>query len=100
VTTKEPVAALAGVPAMNDFVPGYEASGWLGLGAPRDTPANIVDALNRAIGEFNADPDMRSKLVDLGVISMTTTPAEFEKFIASEAEKWEKVVKFANIKAE
>jgi tripartite-type tricarboxylate transporter receptor subunit TctC len=100
VTTKEPVPALAGVPTMNEFVPGYEASGWLGLGAPRDTPADIVNMLNKQIGAFNADPDMRSKLVDLGVIPMTTTPAEFKKFIVSEAEKWEKVVKFANIKAE
>ena len=100
VTTKEPVPALAGVPAMNEFVPGYEASGWLGLGAPRDTPAGIVDMLNKQIGAFDADPEMKSKLVDLGVIPMTTTPAEFEKFVASEAEKWEKVVKFANIKTE
>jgi tripartite-type tricarboxylate transporter receptor subunit TctC len=100
VTTKEPVPALSGVPAMNEFVPGYEASGWLGLAAPRDAPAAIVDTLNRQIGAFNADPDMKSKLVDLGIIPMTTTPAEFERFVASEAEKWEKVVKFANIKTE
>ena len=100
VTTKEPVPALAGVPAMNEFVPGYEASGWLGLGAPRDTPAGIVNTLNTQIGAFNTDPGMKSKLVDLGIIPMTTTPAEFEKFVASEAEKWEKVVKFANIKTE
>src|SRR5579862_94725 len=100
VTTKEPVAALPSVPAMNDFVPGYEAGGWLGIGAPRSTPAEIVDKLNNEIGAFAADPDMKSKLIDLGIIPMSTTPGEFEKFIASEAEKWEKVVKFANIKAE
>ena len=100
VTTKEPVAALPGVPAMNEFVPGYEASGWLGLGAPRDTPAEIVNKLNKEIGAFDADPEMKSKLVDLGIIPMSTTPGEFEKFVASEAEKWAKVVKFANIKTE
>jgi tripartite-type tricarboxylate transporter receptor subunit TctC len=100
VTTKEPVTALPGVPAMNDFVPGYEASGWLGLGAPRDTPAEIVDKLNKEIGAFDANPEMKSKLVDLGIIPMSTTPGEFEKFVASEAEKWAKVVKFANIKTE
>src|SRR5579862_972213 len=100
VTTKEPVAALPSVPAMNDFVPVYEAGGWLGIGAPRSTPAEIVDKLNNEIGAFAADPDMKSKLIDLGIIPMSTTPCEFEKFIASEAEKWEKVVKFANIKAE
>src|SRR5580704_7751091 len=100
VTTKEPVVALPGVPAMNDFVPGYEASGWLGLGAPRDTPAEIVDKLNKEISAFDANPEMKSKLVDLGVIPMSTTPGEFEKFVASEAEKWAKVVKFANIKTE
>ena len=100
VTTKEPVAALPGVPAMNEFVPGYEASGWLGLGAPRDTPAEIVNKLNKEIGAFDADPEIKSKLVDLGIIPMSTTPGEFEKFVASEAEKWAKVVKFANIKTE
>ena len=100
VTTKEPVTALPGVPAVNDFVPGYEASGWLGLGAPRDTPAEIVDKLNKEISAFDANPEIKSKLVDLGVIPMSTTPGEFEKFVASEAEKWAKVVKFANIKTE
>jgi tripartite-type tricarboxylate transporter receptor subunit TctC len=100
VTTKEPVAALPGVPAMNEFVPGYEASGWLGLGAPRDTPAEIVNKLNKEIGASDADPEMKSKLVDLGIIPMSTTPDEFEEFVASEAEKWAKVVKFANIKTE
>jgi tripartite-type tricarboxylate transporter receptor subunit TctC len=100
VTTKEPVEALPGVPPMNDFVPGYEASGWVGLAAPRDTPADIVDKLNKEIGAFDADPEMKSKLVELGIIPMSTTSAEFEKFVAGEAEKWAKVVKFANIKAE
>ncbi len=100
VTTKEPVTALPGVPAVNDFVPGYEASGWLGLGAPRDTPAEIVDKLNKEISAFDDNPEIKSKLVDLGVIPMSTTPGEFEKFVASEAEKWAKVVKFANIKTE
>jgi len=85
---------------MNEFVPGYEASGWLGLAAPRDTPAEIVNKLNKEIGAFDADPEMKSKLVDLGIIPMSTTPDEFEKFVASEAEKWAKVVKFANIKTE
>jgi tripartite-type tricarboxylate transporter receptor subunit TctC len=100
VTTKEPVEALPGVLPMSDFVPGYEASGWVGLAAPRDTPADIVDKLNKEVGAFDADPEMKSKLVELGVIPMSTTPAEFEKFVAGEAEKWAKVVKFANIKAE
>jgi tripartite-type tricarboxylate transporter receptor subunit TctC len=100
VTTTTRVAALPGVPTMSDFVPDYEASGWLGVGAPKNTPLAIVDKLNEEINAFETDPLAKARFVDLGVVPMKTTPAEFGKFIAHETEKWAKVVKFANIKME
>jgi tripartite-type tricarboxylate transporter receptor subunit TctC len=100
VTTATRVDALPGVPTMGEFVPGYEASGWLGLGAPKSTPTGIVDQLNEQIAAFEADPLTKARFADLGVVPMTTTPAKFRKFIADETEKWAKVVKFANVKME
>jgi tripartite-type tricarboxylate transporter receptor subunit TctC len=100
VTTKEPVTALPGVPAMKDFVPGYEASGWLGLGAPRDTPAEIVDKLNKEINAALADAKTKARLTDLGCGIFAGSPADFGKFIAAETEKWTKVIDFAGIKAD
>jgi tripartite-type tricarboxylate transporter receptor subunit TctC len=84
---------------MSEFVPGYEASTY-GIGAPKNTPAEIVQKLNREINAALADPKMKARLADLGGVPMSMTPAEFGKFIADETEKWAKVVKFAGIKAE
>jgi tripartite-type tricarboxylate transporter receptor subunit TctC len=98
VTTAARSAALPDVPTVADTVPGYESSGWAGVGAPRATPAEIVSSLNRAIGEGLAEAKVKSSLADLGAAPMAMTAAEFGKFLADETEKWAKVVKFANIK--
>ncbi len=100
VTSASGVDALPGVPTMSEFVPGYEAIGWLGIGAPKETPAAIVAVLNKQINAFEADPAMKARLTDIGVIPMSTTPAEFATFIAAETEKWAKVVQFAGLKAD
>jgi tripartite-type tricarboxylate transporter receptor subunit TctC len=101
VTTPERVDFLPGVPAMAEFLPGYEAFGWIGYGAPRDTPAPSITALNKGINDAVADPAIKARLIDLGGLVMPpNTPAEFAKFIAADTEKWVKVVKFANLKPE
>jgi len=98
VTTTARSAALPDIPTVADTVPGYESSGWAGVGAPTNTPAEIVRLLNGAIGEGLADPKVKASLADLGAAPMAMTAAEFGKFLADETEKWAKVVKFANIK--
>jgi len=98
VTTAARSAALPDLPTVADFVPGYEASGWAGIGAPKDTPAAVVDRLNEAINAAFADAAMVAKLGSLGGAPMPMTAGEFGKFLAAETEKWAKVVKFANIK--
>jgi tripartite-type tricarboxylate transporter receptor subunit TctC len=100
VTTASKVDALPDTPTMSEFVPGYEANGWLGIGAPKGTPVEIIDTLNKEIAAFEADPAMKARLTDMGVIPMSTTPAEFATFIAGETEKWAKVVQFAGLKAD
>jgi tripartite-type tricarboxylate transporter receptor subunit TctC len=100
VTTTSRVAALPEVPAMDEFVPGYEASGWLGIGAPKNTPAAIVDRLAEEVVAFQSEPDMKTRLLSSGVEPLRMTPDEFGKFIAAETVKWAKVVKFAGIKAD
>jgi tripartite-type tricarboxylate transporter receptor subunit TctC len=85
---------------LGDFVPGYETSTWFGLGAPRNTPAAIIEVLNRETNAALADPKMKQRLADLGGMMLTGSAAEFGKLIADETEKWAKVVKFANIKPE
>ncbi len=100
VTTASPVEALPGIPTLGEFVSGYEASQWYGVGAPKNTPAEIILILNK---EFNAglhDPKMKARLANVGGSTMPMTPAEFGKLIADETEKWGKVVKFAGLKAE
>jgi tripartite-type tricarboxylate transporter receptor subunit TctC len=97
-TTRSP--ALPDVPTVGDFVPGYEATAWFGIGAPTKTPANIVEALNKDINAGLADPNLRQRISDLGGLPMPLSPAEFAKFIADETEKWAKVIKFAGIKVE
>jgi len=90
--------ALPDIPAVADFVPGYEASGWFGIGAPKSTPAAIVDKLNKEINAALADPGMKARIADLGGVVLPGSPADFGKLIAEETEKWAKVVKFARIK--
>ncbi|HLN38540.1 MAG TPA: tripartite tricarboxylate transporter substrate binding protein [Xanthobacteraceae bacterium] len=98
VTTVARSAALPDVPTVADTVPGYESSGWAGVGAPVNTPADIVATLNGAIGAGLADAKVQASLADLGAAPMSMTSAEFGKFLADESAKWAKVVKFANIK--
>jgi tripartite-type tricarboxylate transporter receptor subunit TctC len=100
VTTATRLEALPDIPTVSEFVPGYEASGWYGIGAPKDTPAEIVDRLNREINAALADPRMKARFGDLGVAVLPGPPAEFGKLLADETEKWAKVVRAANIKAE
>jgi tripartite-type tricarboxylate transporter receptor subunit TctC len=92
--------ALPDIPIVADFLPGYEASGWYGIGAPGNTPTNIVARLNQAINEQLADPKMVAQLAVIGALPMPMTTAEFGKFIAAETEKWAKVVSAAHIKPE
>jgi tripartite-type tricarboxylate transporter receptor subunit TctC len=98
VTTATRQQVLPDVPAVGEFVPGYEASGWVGIGAPRSTPADIVEKLNRQVNTALADPKMKARLADLGNTVFPSSPAEFEKFIAGEIDKWAKVIKFAGIR--
>jgi tripartite-type tricarboxylate transporter receptor subunit TctC len=81
-------------------VPGYEVSSWAGVGAPKATPAEIVDKLNTEINAALADPKMKARLADLGGVVLPGSPADFGKFIAAETEKWGKVIRAANIKPE
>jgi tripartite-type tricarboxylate transporter receptor subunit TctC len=98
VTTATRQPALPGVPAVAEFVPGYEAGGWYGMGAPKNTPADIIDKLNKEINAALADPKMIAALAGLGAVPMPMTPAEFGNFLAAETEKWGKVIRAANIK--
>jgi tripartite-type tricarboxylate transporter receptor subunit TctC len=99
VTTSMRLEVLPDIPTVAEFVPGYEASGWFGIGAPKNTPAEIVDRLNKEINAALADPKMKARLDDLGGVVFPGSPAAFTKFIAEETEKWAKVIKFAGIKA-
>ena len=100
VTPAQRVEALPNVPAVGEFVPGYEAAGWYGLGLPRSTPAEIIDKLNEAMNAALADPKAKARLAELGVEAKPMTPAEFAKFIADETDKWAKVIKTAGITPE
>ena len=100
VTTATRSDAFPDVPPIAQFVPGYDVSAWYGMGAPKDTPAAIVDQLNKTINAGLADPEMKKKFAALGSQPYIATPAEFGKFQVAEAEKWAKVVKFAGIKAD
>ena len=92
--------ALPDVPTLADFLPGYEATGWFGIGVPRSTPAEIIDKLNGEINAAIADAKIKAQLADFGGLPMPMTPADFGKLIAAETEKWGKVIRAANIKAE
>jgi tripartite-type tricarboxylate transporter receptor subunit TctC len=98
VTTATRSEVLPDIPTVGDFLPGYEASGWQGVGVPKNTPAEIIDKLNKAINAGLADPKLKARFADLGAEVFPTSPAELGKFIADETEKWAKVVRAANIK--
>jgi tripartite-type tricarboxylate transporter receptor subunit TctC len=98
VTTIERARTLPDVPTVGEFVPGYEASAWQGIGAPKNTPPDIVEMLNREINASLADAKIKSRIADLGGAELTGSVAEFEKMIAAETEKWGKVVKFSGAK--
>jgi len=98
VTTKTRVKVLPDTPAIDEIVPGYEASGWLGIGAPKDIPNELVTTLNREIDAVIADPAVRARLIALGIEPISMAPADFSKFMAAEVEKWSKVVAYAGIK--
>jgi tripartite-type tricarboxylate transporter receptor subunit TctC len=85
---------------VGEFLPGFEASGWYGVGAPRNTPAEIIDKLNKEINAGLADPKLKARLTDLGGTVLPGSPADFGKLIAEDTEKWGKVVRAANIKPE
>jgi tripartite-type tricarboxylate transporter receptor subunit TctC len=99
VTTTTRAEALPQVPAMSEFVPGYEASIWFGVSAPANTPLAIIERLNKEINAGLADPKIKTRLASLGSTPMSMSPPEFGKFVAAEVEKWSKVVQAAHIKA-
>jgi tripartite-type tricarboxylate transporter receptor subunit TctC len=100
VTSATRSDALPDLPILADFVPGFEASYWAGVGAPKNTPAEIIGRLNKEINAALARPVLKARFADLGSTVFPSSPAEFGKFIAYETEKWAKVVKFADIKVQ
>jgi tripartite-type tricarboxylate transporter receptor subunit TctC len=100
VTTVKRSDALPEVPSVSDFVPGFEASSWFGMAAPRETPADIVASLNREVNAGLADPTIKARIADMGGMALTGSPADFGKLIADETEKWGAVIRAAGIKAE
>jgi tripartite-type tricarboxylate transporter receptor subunit TctC len=100
VTIAKRSEALPDIPTVGEFLPGYEASGWFGIGAPKNTPSEIIDKLNKEINAGLADPKMKARLADLGGDVLALSPADFGKLIAEETEKWAKVIKSAGIKPE
>jgi tripartite-type tricarboxylate transporter receptor subunit TctC len=101
VTTATRSELLPEIPTIGDFVPGYEAHGWIGFGAPKNTPAAVVDRLNNEINSAISDSSIKARLIDLGgLVLPPSSPADFGKLIADETEKWAKVIRAANIKPE
>jgi len=100
VTTATRSSVLPDIPTVAEFVPGYESSFWTGVGAPKNTPAEIVDKLNKEMNATLADPKFKARLADLGGTALSGSPLDFGKFVADETEKWAKVVKFAGVKAD
>ena len=99
VTSKTRSGALPDVPTVGEFVPGYEASGFVGVSAPKNTPIEIVERLNRTINAALESPTAKARFAELGSVVLPGSPADFEKFFAEETEKWAKVVKFSGAKA-
>ncbi len=99
VTTAMRSEVLPDLPTVGEFVPGYEASGWYGVVAPKNTPAEVIDRLNREINTGLADSKLKARLAAVGGAVLPGSPAEFGKLIADETEKWAKVIRAANIKA-
>jgi tripartite-type tricarboxylate transporter receptor subunit TctC len=100
VTTLQRSDALPGIPSVSEYLPGYEASSWFGIAAPKDTPAEIVDSLNRQTNAGLADPTIKARLLDMGGMLLNGSPVDFGKLIADETEKWGKVIREAGIRAE
>ena len=100
VSTASRSAALPDIPPLADFLPGFDVSGWFGIGAPKNTPAEIVEKLNKEINAVLADAKVKARIADLGGTVFTGSQADFRKFIADETETWAKVIRAANIKAE
>jgi tripartite-type tricarboxylate transporter receptor subunit TctC len=100
VTTIERSEVLPDIPAIREYVPGYEASPWWGVGAPKNTPAEIVDRLNKEINAALSDSRLKARLAELGASTFTESPEDFGKHLADETEKWAKVAKFAGVKAQ
>jgi tripartite-type tricarboxylate transporter receptor subunit TctC len=100
VATPTRLEALPDVPSIGEFVPGYEAVGWQGLGAPKGTPPEIIDLLNREIGAGLADPRLKARIAELGNVAFALSPAAFGQLIAEDTEKWGRVVRFAGLKPE
>jgi tripartite-type tricarboxylate transporter receptor subunit TctC len=100
VTTATRWDELPDLPTLSDFVPGFEASSWYGIGAPRNTPMAIIEKLNKEINAALGDPKIKARLADLGSTALPGSPADFGKLIADETEKWGQVVRAANIKPE
>jgi tripartite-type tricarboxylate transporter receptor subunit TctC len=98
VTTATRSAALPDLPTVGEFVPGYEASGWNGICAPKNTPSEILEKLNRSINASLADPKVKARLAELGATTLGGSSADFGKLIAEETEKWGKVIRAGNIK--
>jgi tripartite-type tricarboxylate transporter receptor subunit TctC len=98
VTTTARSPALPDLPALAEFIPGYEASAWYGVSAPRNTPETVIGRLNKEINAGLADPALQARLVDLGGMIVPGSPADFGKLVNDETEKWAKVIKFAGIK--
>jgi tripartite-type tricarboxylate transporter receptor subunit TctC len=99
VTMATRLEALPDVPPLRDYLPGYEASGWSGLGAPKNTPPEIIEKLNAEINVALADSAMKARIADLGAAAFLGSPADFSRFVAAETEKWGKVIKTVGIKA-
>jgi tripartite-type tricarboxylate transporter receptor subunit TctC len=100
VTTATRSPALPDIPTVGEFLPGYEMSCWQGIGAPKNTPPEIVDRLNKEINAILADPKIKARFAEVGGTPLPGSPADFGKLIADETEKWGKVIRAANIKPE
>ena len=100
VTTAERSPALPAIPTIGDFLPGFEASAWAGIGVPKNTTAAIIDTLNQTINAGLANPVIKARLGDLGLSIFSGSPADFGKRVSEDVEKWAKVIKFAHIKSD